>query len=183
LTSREAPSGDPPSAATPAQAVDATRVQMLEEALAQELARTQQLAERLAQKQAQAEKVAQSLRRTQGRITAKMKVAARQGRPAQPPTTEQIRGLTRELRRHGELQRKSYRVQAQIQTSSQALERAQSNVQALERALALAMAQARTLAWAQARARSPRVRAIAFVRLLWQLTQGRRGLCGACQPF
>jgi hypothetical protein len=149
---------------------------MLEEALAQERARTQQLAQQLAQKRAQAEKVTRSIERTQGRTIAKVKVLASQGGAAWLGTTEQIRGLAQDLRRQDELDRRWYRVQGQVQTSSQALERAQSNVQALERALALAMAQARTLARAQAQARSPRLRAIAFIRFLWQLMQAPSGL-------
>lgn len=177
MTSREAPGGDSPSAATPAQVVDAAaRVQMLEEALAQEQARALQLTEQLAQEQARAEKVAQSRKRTQARIEVKVRVAARQGWTDRPMNNKRIHEVAGLVGETCELARESNRVLAQIQESLQASERAQSRVQQLERALALAMAQARSLARAQAQARSPRSRAIAVARVLWQLTQARRGL-------
>jgi hypothetical protein len=168
---KEDPGGEAPSAATPAQVVEALRA-----ARARELTRVQELAERLPKEQAHAEKVARSLKRTQGRITAKASVAAREGMVGQPATAEQIGELARELRRERKLELESYQVQAQVQTSLQALEQAQSRLQQLERSLALAMAQARTLAREQAEARSPRLRAIAVARFLWRLLQARPGL-------
>jgi len=149
---------------------------MLEAALAQELARMHQLAEQLAREHARAEKVAHSLERTQNRIAVKVRVAARQlwiDRAMDAKRISELAGLLRKMR---ELEPESYRVQVQVQTSSQALERAQSRVQQLERALALAMAQARTAARASALARAPRLRAIATARFLWRLLHARRGL-------
>jgi hypothetical protein len=140
------------------------------------VARRDQFAAVLAQEQAHAEKVARSLKRTQGRIRSKIKLAASEGMAAQPATAEQIRELAREVRRERELGWELDRINAQVQTSSQALAQAQSRVPELERALALAMAQARTLAWQKAQARSPRLRAIAVARFLWRLLQARPGL-------
>jgi hypothetical protein len=171
LTRREVPGGDPPSAATPAQAVEALRV-----ARARELTRVQELAERLPQEQAYAETVALSLKRTQERISAKAKIASSEGRAGRPVTAQHLGALGRDLTREIQLNQELYRVQAQIQASSEALDQAQSHLQQLERALALAMAQARTLAWEQAQARSPRLRALALARFLWRLMQARQGL-------
>jgi len=136
----------------------------------------QELAERLPHEQAYAETVALSLKRTQNRISAKAKIASSEGRAGRPATAQQIGELARDLTREIQLKQESYRVQAQIQASSEALEQAQSHLQQLERALALAMAQARTLARKQAQARSPRLRALALGRFLWRLMQARQGL-------
>jgi hypothetical protein len=152
-------------------------VQILGQALAHEQARVQQLAEQLQQEQAQAEKVARSLERTQGRIAAKLEVSRSQGQAGQlRATPEHLAELTLEMRQERELERRSYQVQAQVQMSSQALQRAQSRVQQLERAIALAMAPPRSLAPAQAQARSTGSRAIAVARFLRRLTQARRGV-------
>jgi hypothetical protein len=156
--------------------VDAARVQILGEALAQEVARRDQLVAILAEEQAQAAKMARSLKRTQGRIRSKIELAASEGRHAQPATAKEIRDLAREVRRERELGWELDRINAQVQGSSQALAQAQSRVPELERALALAMAQARTLAWQRAQARSPRLRAIAVAQFLWRLLQARPGL-------
>jgi hypothetical protein len=175
LTTREVPGGDPPSAATPAQVVDELRV-----AHARELTRVQVLAERLAQEQTHAEKVTLSLERTREQIAARVKAAASEGFDARPVTAHRLSELGRELRQERELEQESYLVQAQVQTSSHALEQAQVRLQQLERVLALAMVQARTLAreqaQAQARLRSLRLRTLVLGRFLWRLMQARQGL-------
>lgn len=176
MTSREAPGGDPPSAAAPAQAVDAGRVQELRVARAQELTRVQELVELLAQEEAEAEKLAWAHGQVAERFEADVKALARQDLAGRPVTQAQLGALGRELGLERELARDLDVKKAQVAARAQGLGRAQSRVQELERALALAMAQARTLAWAQAQARSPRVRAIAVARFLWALMQARRGL-------
>jgi hypothetical protein len=179
LTSREAPGGDPPSTAAPAQAVDAARLQELRVARARELTRVQELAERLAQEEAEAEKLAWAHGRATERYEAESMAVARKVVAGQRLTYAQWgvllgrgdRRLARQLAQDLAVKR------AQVGATAQGLARAQSRVQELERALALAMARARTLAWERALARSPRLRAIAVGRLLWRLLQeGRSGL-------
>lgn len=174
MTHREAPGGDPPSAATPAQAVDAARVQELRAAQARELTRAQELGKRLAQEQAHAKQVAQSYEQAAERTDAKAKALARRNLTGQPVTPAEHNELAHKLvAQELELALELGRIEAQVQVSAQALERAQSLVQELERALALAMAQVQALARAQAR--SPRLRAIAVARFLWQLIRAPRG--------
>ena len=176
MTSREEPGGEPPSAAPPAQAVDPGRVQELKAALALEQGREHDLAQTLAEEQGQAQKLSRSHSRAARRFDAKVKALARQNLKGDLATQEKYDQLGRDLGRVRDLAWERDRVEAQVQTSAQAVERARSNVQALERTLALAMAQARTLAREQAQARSPRLRASAAARFLWRLLQARPGL-------
>lgn len=143
-------------------------------ARARELTRVEELVELLAQEEAQAEELACTHTRAAEWFDAKVKTLARQDFAGRPWPL--YVGLGRQLGQVWELARDLDLKRAQVKATAQGLARAQSRVQQLERALALAMAQARTLARAQAQARSPRSRAIAVARVLWQLTQARRGL-------
>jgi hypothetical protein len=167
LTIREDPGGEPPSAATSAQAVGAGRVQELRAARQQALAYVQELSTRLAREQAHAKKLSRSYEQAVRRNVAKVKELARQTSWVTPTQYDQ---LDEELRRERSLARELDRVRTQVQARTQALARAEAQAQELERALALAMAQARTLA----RARTPRYRIAAFLRLLWQLRSPQR---------
>jgi hypothetical protein len=167
LTIREDPGGEPPSAATSAQAVGAGRVQELRAARQQALAYVQELSTRLAREQAHAKKLSRSYEQAVRRNVAKVKELARQTSWVTPTQHDQ---LDEELRRERSLARELDRVRTQVQARTQALARAEAQAQELERALALAMAQARTLA----RARTPRYRIAAFLRLLWQLRSPQR---------
>jgi hypothetical protein len=167
LTIREDPGGEPPSAATSAQAVGAGRVQELRAARQQALAYVQELSTRLAREQAHAKKLSRSYEQAVRRNVAKVKELARQTSWVTPTQHDQ---LDEELRRERSLARELDRVRTQVQARTQALARAEAQAQELERPLALAMAQARTLA----RARTPRYRIAAFLRLLWQLRSPQR---------
>jgi hypothetical protein len=174
LTDWEDPGGEPPSAATSAQAVDAGRVPELKAALLLEQGRQQELVLALAREQGHAVRLSRSHSRAARRFDAKVKAVARQNLTVGLAAQEEYDRLGRDLGRVRDLERERDRAEAQVQASEQALERVRSNVQALERTLALAMAQARTLAREQAR--SPRLRAIAVTRFIGRLLQGRSGL-------
>lgn len=167
MTIREDPGGEPPSAATSAQAVGAGRVQELRAARQQALAYVQELSTRLAREQAHAKKLSRSYEQAVRRNVAKVKELAHQTSWVTPTQYDQ---LDEELRRERSLARELDRVRTQVQARTQALARAEAQAQELERPLALAMAQARTLA----RARTPRYRIAAFLRLLWQLRSPQR---------
>jgi hypothetical protein len=173
LTSREAPGGDPPSAAAPAQAAGPARVQELRAAREQALTQAQELSTKLTQERAQAEKVARSYNRARKRAAAKVKELAVHNQRVTPSQWDE---LSREVGRELDLASELRQIQAQVQALAEGLTRAHSRAQGLERALALAMAQARTLAWQKAQARSPRLRAMAVARFIWRLLQARPGL-------
>lgn len=147
MTTREPPGGGPPTAATPAQVVETLRV-----ARERELKALQYLTERLADEQAQRENLARLHKPMADRNQATVRAFA-----SDPPPVTDARWakLGAELGRERELARKLDRVEAEIQQ------------------LAPVLAQARTLAREQAQARSPRLRAIAVVRFLWQILQAR----------
>jgi hypothetical protein len=164
---KEDPGGEAPSAAAPAQVVDA-----LSAMRAQELAQMQELAEQLADEQARHRELARLHEPMAERIQAATKALASQRYVADV----QYLALGRELWQERDLGQELDRSEAQCQALALALEQARASLQWLERGLALAMAQARTLAREQAQARSPRLRAIAVGRFLWRLLQGRAGL-------
>ena len=168
MTTREPPGGGPPTAATPAQAVEALRL-----ARGRELTRVQELAESLADEQAHAEDLARLHEPVAERNAAVVMAFARQ---MSRVSNAQWAELGAELGEERALARELDGSEAQCQALALAFEQAQSNLQRLERSLALAMAQARTLAREQAQARSPRLRAIAVGRFLWRLLQARPGL-------
>jgi hypothetical protein len=177
LTRREAPGGDPPSTATPAQAVDAAQVQELRAARAGAMGTVQGLIDLLAQEEAEAEKLAWAHGRATELYEADATTLGRILLAGRPVTRAQLAVVGRELERQRQLGQDLAVKRGQVALTAQGLARAQSRVQELERALALAMAQARTLAWERALARSPRLRAIAVGRFLWRLLQeGRSGL-------
>jgi hypothetical protein len=176
----EEPGGDPPSAAAPAQAVDAARVQQLREARARELTRVQELTELQATEEALVAKLAEVHREAAERFETHREELVRRDLAGQPVTPESLLEQGRELRRKRELAQELRFRQVQVEGTARALSQVQSRVQQLERALALAMARARTQAReqerAQAQARSPRVRAIAIARWIGRLLQDRSGL-------
>jgi hypothetical protein len=84
LTDREEPGGEPPSAAAPAQALDAARVQQLREVRARELTRLREQVDLLAQEEAQAEKLAWAHRQAVEQFEANRKTLVRQDLAGHP---------------------------------------------------------------------------------------------------
>jgi hypothetical protein len=180
LTDREEPGGEPPSAAAPAQALDAARVQQLREVRARELTRLREQVDLLAQEEAQAEKLAWAHRQAVEQFEANRKTLVRQDLAGHPVELVPLAEQGRELGRVRELARDLSLNKVQVDARAQLVVQAQSRVQQAERALALAMAKARTQAreqeQADAQARSPRARATAFLLSIRQLLLGRQGL-------
>lgn len=174
MPSREEPGGEPPSAATSAQAVDAGRVLELRAAREQALTQAQELSAELDQERARAEELSRSYKQAKKRSAAKVKALALQNFEDQGSTPTQWDELELEVGRELDLESELRQVRVRVQALAESLTRAQSRAQGFERALA--MAQARTRAWEHARARSPRVRAIAVARFIWRLLQARPGL-------
>jgi hypothetical protein len=180
LASREEPSGEPPSAATPTQTVDVGRVQELRAARDLALTRAQELAELLATEEALVAKLAEVHREAAEQFKAHRKELVRGDLAGQPVTRRSVVEQGRELSRERDLAQELGFRRAQAGETARALTQVQSRVQQLERALALAMAQARTQAreqeraQARAEARSPRLKAIAG--FIWRLLQARPGL-------
>jgi hypothetical protein len=186
LTNREDPGGEPPSAATSAQAVDAGRVQELRAARDIALTHAQELSELLATEQALVAKLAEVHTQAAEQFKAHQEELVRRDLAGQPVTRESLVEQGRELTRERDLARELGSRQVQAEGTARALAQVQARVQQLERALALAMARARTQAreqeraqaQARAEARSPRLKAMAVARFIWRLLQARPGLWG-----
>jgi hypothetical protein len=174
LTNWEDPGGEPPSAAAPALAVDAARVQELRAARAGALTRVQELATRLGEEESQAEKLAWAYQQAAKRRDANIRKLAHQNEMGKPATPEQYKKLGHDVGAVNDLEQDLSLIEAKVKATTQVLGRAQSDAQELEQALAFALDIAQQQSSAQAR--SLRLQARGVAHFLWRLLQARPGI-------